>query len=75
VDASRGNVALQILFLGTLFAGMGVISDSLWAFFAGTVARHLNRNTRWLRTQRYVSGGMLISLGVATAFAGSGGKK
>ncbi len=24
VDASRGNVALQILFLGTLFAGMGV---------------------------------------------------
>src|SRR5882762_1387843 len=75
VDASRGNVALQILFLGTLFAGMGVMSDSLWAFFAGTVARHLNRNTRWLRTQRYVSGGMLISLGVATAFTGSGGKK
>src|SRR5882762_7158191 len=75
VDASRGNVALQILFLGTLFAGMGIMSDSLWAFFAGTVARRLNRNTRWLRTQRYVSGGMLISLGVATAFAGSGAKK
>ena len=75
VEASRGNVALQILFLGTLFALMGVISDSLWALFAGTVARHLNRNTRWLRTQRYVSGGMLISLGVATAFAGSGAKK
>ena len=75
VDASRGNVALQILFLGTLFAGMGVMSDSLWAFFAGTLARHLNRNTRWLRTQRYVSGGMLISLGVAMAFAGSGAKK
>jgi threonine/homoserine/homoserine lactone efflux protein len=54
---------------------MGVMSDSLWAFFAGTVARHVNRNTRWLRTQRYVSGGMLISLGVATAFAGSGAKK
>jgi threonine/homoserine/homoserine lactone efflux protein len=58
-----------------LFAGMGVMSDSLWAFSAGTVARRLNRNTRWLRTQRYVSGGMLISLGVATAFAGSGAKK
>src|SRR6266403_68949 len=75
VDASRGNVALQILFLGTLFAVMGITSDSLWALFAGTVARRLNRNTRWLRTQRYVSGGMLISLGVATAFAGSGAKK
>jgi threonine/homoserine/homoserine lactone efflux protein len=75
VDASRGSVALQILFLGTLFAGMGVVGDSLWAIFAGTVARRLNRNTRWLRTQRYVSGGMLISLGVATAFAGSSARK
>ena len=75
VDPSRGNVALQILFLGTLFAAMGITSDSLWALFAGTVARRLSRNTGWMRTQRYISGGMLISLGVATAFAGSGSKK
>ncbi len=75
VDASRGAVALQILFLGTLFAFMGVTSDSMWALFAGTVANRLKRNARWLNTQRYVSGGMLISLGVATAFAGSGSKK
>ena len=75
VDPSRGNVALQILFLGTLFACMGIAGDSLWALFAATVARRLNRNRRWQRSQRYVSGGMLISLGVATAFAGSGAKK
>jgi threonine/homoserine/homoserine lactone efflux protein len=75
VDASRGNVALQILFLGTLFAVMGITSDSLWALFAGTVAQQLKRNTRWLNAQRYVSGGMLISLGVATAFAGPGTRK
>ena len=75
VDASRGTVALQIFFLGTLFAVMGVLSDSLWALFAGTLAERLKRNTRWMQTQRYISGGMLISLGVATAFAGSGGKK
>jgi threonine/homoserine/homoserine lactone efflux protein len=75
VDASRGSVALQIFFLGTLFACMGIAGDSLWALFAATVARRLNRNVRWQRTQRYVSGGMLISLGVATAFAGSGAKK
>jgi threonine/homoserine/homoserine lactone efflux protein len=75
VDSSRGSVAVQILFLGTLFAVMGITSDSLWALFAGTVARRLSRSTHWMRTQRYVSGGMLISLGVATAFAGSGSKK
>jgi threonine/homoserine/homoserine lactone efflux protein len=51
------------------------MSDSVWALFAGTVAHWLRSNTRWMRTQRYVSGGMLISLGVATAFAGSASKK
>jgi threonine/homoserine/homoserine lactone efflux protein len=75
VDASRGNVAAQILFLGILFSFMGVTSDSLWALSAGTVAHLLRGNPRWMRTQRYVSGGMLISLGVATAFAGSSTKK
>jgi threonine/homoserine/homoserine lactone efflux protein len=75
VDVSRGKVAGQILFLGLLFAVMGVLSDSVWALFAGTLAHALKRNTRWMRTQRYVSGGMLISLGLATAFAGSTSKK
>ena len=75
VDASRGNVVGQILFLGILFAFLGMLSDSLWAIFAGTVAQWLRGNTRWMRTQRYVSGGMLISVGVAMAFAGSGSKK
>jgi threonine/homoserine/homoserine lactone efflux protein len=75
VDASRGKVAGQILFLGLLFAVMGVLSDSVWALLAGTLAHALKRKTRWMRTQRYVSGGMLISLGVATAFAGSTNRK
>jgi len=75
IDPLRGHVATQILSLGILFSCMGTFSDSLWAYFSGTVARRLRGNTRWMRAQRYVSGGMLISLGVATAFAGSGSKK
>ncbi|HXN21171.1 MAG TPA: LysE family translocator [Candidatus Dormibacteraeota bacterium] len=75
VDASRGNVAAQILFLGVLFAVMGVLSDSVWALFAGTVAHLFRGNRRRMRTQRYVSGGMLISLGLATAFSGSISRK
>ena len=70
VDASRGNVAGQILFLGVLFALLGLMSDSLWALSAGSVAQWFRGNVRAMRTQRYVSGGMLISLGVATALAG-----
>lgn len=75
VDASRGPVAPQILFLGLLFATMGVVSDSLWGIFAGTVAERLSGNARWTRAQRYVSGGMLISLGLATAVSGHSPRK
>jgi threonine/homoserine/homoserine lactone efflux protein len=75
IDPLRGHVATQILSLGILFSCMGTFSDSLWAYFSGTVAHRLRANPRWMRAQRYVSGGILISLGVATAFAGSGSKK
>jgi len=71
VDRSRGSATQQIFFLGTLFAVMGVASDSVWALFAGTFAERLRRNARWRAAQRYVSGGMLILLGVVTAVSGT----
>ena len=74
VDPSRGKVAAQIFFLGTMFALMGVLSDMLWAIFAGTLARSLQTTSRWSQAPRYISGGILISLGLATAFSGSTAK-
>ena len=75
VNPSRGPVVAQILFLGLLFAAMGVVSDSLWGLFAGTVADRLRGNARWSRRQRLLSGGMLISLGLATAVSGHAPQK
>ena len=75
VDPARGKVAAQIFFLGTLFALMGVVSDMLWALFAGTVARSLQTSSRWSEAPRYISGGILISLGLATALSGSTTRK
>jgi threonine/homoserine/homoserine lactone efflux protein len=75
IDPARGHVATQILSLGVLFACMGTTSDCVWAFFSSSVAGWLRGNPRWMRTERYVSGGILISLGVATAFAGHSAKK
>jgi threonine/homoserine/homoserine lactone efflux protein len=54
---------------------MGVLSDTLWALLAGTVARSLRSRSRWAEAPRYVSGGLLISLGLATAFSGSTSRK
>jgi threonine/homoserine/homoserine lactone efflux protein len=75
IDPARGHAAAQILSLGVLFAAMGTTSDSLWALFCGSVAGWLRYNQRWMRNERYVSGSILILLGVATAFAGSSAKK
>jgi threonine/homoserine/homoserine lactone efflux protein len=74
VDPSRGAVAFQIAFLGVMFAGMGFLSDSVYALAAGTAGQWVKRNSHYLRWERYVTGTVFIGLGVTAAFAG-GGKK
>ena len=71
VDASRGHVTPQVLFLGCLFAVMGLCSDSCWVLAASKVSARISRSVRWRRAQKRVSGGTLIALGMAAAFSGS----
>jgi threonine/homoserine/homoserine lactone efflux protein len=70
VDPNAAHPALQIAFLGVLFALLGLVTDSIWALAAGTAGGMLRRSRRFLRTQRYVAGTVYVGLGVATAFAG-----
>jgi len=70
VAPARGHATLQILQLGVLFALMGWCSDSMWALLAGTAAERIRGSVRLRRTQRNLSGGALIALGLATAFSG-----
>jgi threonine/homoserine/homoserine lactone efflux protein len=74
VDPTRGMVALQIAFLGLLFALMGFVSDSCYALVAGTAGQWVKRNSHYLRLERYVTGTVFIGLGVTAAFAGNGRK-
>ena len=71
VDPNAPHPAVQIAFLGVLFALLGLVTDSLWALAAGTAGGVLRRSRRFERTQRYVTGTVYIGLGVATALAGS----
>jgi threonine/homoserine/homoserine lactone efflux protein len=71
VDQNATHPAVQIAFLGFLFALLGLVTDSMWALAAGTAGGVLRRSRRFLRTQRYVTGTVYIGLGVATALAGS----
>ena len=69
-DVGRGHVGAQILVLGLIFVGLGLVTDGLYALGAGTAARWLRASPRFLASERWVSGGMYIGLGVAAAFAG-----
>jgi threonine/homoserine/homoserine lactone efflux protein len=71
VDPDAPHPALQIAFLGFLFALLGLVTDSTWALAAGTAGGVLRRSRRFARVQRYVTGTVYVGLGVATAMAGS----
>jgi threonine/homoserine/homoserine lactone efflux protein len=70
VDPNATHPAVQIAFLGVLFALLGLVTDSLWALAAGTAGGVLRRSRRFVKAQRYVAGGVYVGLGVATALVG-----
>jgi threonine/homoserine/homoserine lactone efflux protein len=71
VDPSRGSVPFQVVVFGVAFVVLGLLSDGAYAVLAATGAGWLRRRPGVARTSRLVSGGLLISLGVTTALAGS----
>jgi threonine/homoserine/homoserine lactone efflux protein len=73
-DVARPHVGAQILALGLLFVLLGLCTDGLYALGAGTAAQWLRGNPRFLASERWVSGGMYIGLGVAAALS-SGNRK
>jgi threonine/homoserine/homoserine lactone efflux protein len=48
---------------------LGLVSDGTYAVVAGTLSGWLRGNARVLQVQRYVSGTVFVSLGLATALA------
>jgi threonine/homoserine/homoserine lactone efflux protein len=70
VDPHRGSVTVQVLVLGLVFIGLGLMSDSTYALAASTIGVALRRSTRARRAERYVSSGVYVGLGVTTALAG-----
>ena len=74
VDLARGGVAGQILLLGAIFVGLGIVSDGLWAIVAGSAGSWLRRNGCILRGERYISGTIFIGLGLTAALAGDARK-
>jgi threonine/homoserine/homoserine lactone efflux protein len=71
VDVDRGSVALQIATLGLVFILLAVVSDGLYALAAGSAAGWLRGRPGFVRGERYATGGVLVGLGLLTAFSGA----
>jgi len=74
ISLENGSVAGQFLFLGFTLVGLGIFSDSLYALLAGTAGNWLRGHPGFFKLQRYFSGGMYITLGIAAAMSGAGKK-
>ena len=65
VDVGRGAIGAQILALGVVFVLLGLMTDGAYALTAGTAAQWLRAQPRFLASERWISGGMYIGLGIA----------
>jgi len=71
VDPAKGSVTAQTLLLGAIFVGMAIITDSMYALLASSLAEKLTGNKRFQKGQRYFAGLVYIGLGITTALTGS----
>jgi threonine/homoserine/homoserine lactone efflux protein len=67
VDVKAGHVWMQIVLLGLTLAGLGLLSDSLYAIVAGSIADRLRGSRAVARFERWFGGGILVGLGVVAA--------
>ena len=73
VDPSRGPVWTQTLILGATLGVIGFFTDGFFALLGGTAGDWLKRRgTKLRRTGRYLTGGVYLALGVASAATGAG---
>lgn len=69
-DPGRGDVPLQILVLGMVFAAVALISDNCWGLAAGTARAWFERSPRRLRAVGGTGGLVMVGLGVGLALTG-----
>jgi threonine/homoserine/homoserine lactone efflux protein len=68
VDARRGSVALQILFLGLVFNLGGTLVNLGVAYAGGTLGDLLRRSPRFALVQKWFTGLVFIGLGARLAW-------
>ena len=71
VAPERGNVTAQTLLLGAIFVGLAILTDSMYALLASSLAGRIKRNKNFQKGGQYFAGLVYIGLGITTALTGS----
>jgi threonine/homoserine/homoserine lactone efflux protein len=66
----EGNVTAQVLFFGALFIALGIVSDGSYALIASQLGAWLKTSRAFAHVERFVAGGIFVTLGVTAAIAG-----
>jgi threonine/homoserine/homoserine lactone efflux protein len=67
IDPSRGSVALQVIILGMIFNFTGTTVNASVGYFFGYFGAWMERRPMFWKVQRWVSGSVLIGLGLSLA--------
>ncbi len=70
VGSGTGGVGPQLLLMGLTFAVLGLVFLCVLAFFSGTLGDRISRNPAYASALRWLTGGVLIGLGLRLAFSG-----
>ncbi len=71
VDRGAGHVQAQMLLLGLLAFGIGIVSDSLWAVIASQLRSWFNASPRRGEALGAVGGASMVGLGLGLAATGN----
>jgi threonine/homoserine/homoserine lactone efflux protein len=70
IDRGAGHLTTQLLVLGAVFPCIALISDSIWAFVAGTARHWFARSPRRMATIGGAGGLAMIGIGTTLAVTG-----
>lgn len=70
VGSGAGRVGVQLLLLGLSFAVLGLIFLCVLAYFSGVLGGRISSNPTYANVLRWLTGGVLIGLGLRLALSG-----
>ena len=72
VSPASGNAALQMLALGLIFTMLALLVFNVIAYFSGTLGNWLVRKPTFANGLRWLTGGVLVGLGLRLALPSQG---